>query len=132
MTDAGKTQSVVVTPAQPTAKIRKKPPIERLMAELPNLEERLKAERVEQYIKMMPGWSLEKEGRAITRLREFEDAAAAAKYAAYVQDFAGARGVVVSTLRWDQFVLVTLFGQRRSRSFDLLNAGALRFALSLG
>ena len=46
--------------------------------------------------------------------------------------FAGARGVTISTLRWDQFVMVTLFGPRRSRSFDLLNAGALRFALSLG
>lgn len=132
MTDAGNVQSVAVAPARPTAKMRRKPTIERLMAELPNLEERLKAERVEQYIKMMPGWSLEKDGRTITRLRQFEDAAAAAKYAAYVQDFAGARGVAVSTLRWDQFVMVTLFGPRRSRSFDLLNAGALRFALSLG
>ena len=132
MKDAGNVQSVVITPAQPTAKIRKKPPIERLLAGLPNLEERLKAERVEQYIKLMPGWSLEKDGRAITRLREFEDAAAAAKYAAYVQDYAGSRNVVVCTMRWNNSVLVTLFGPRRRQSFDSLTPGVLRFALSLG
>lgn len=132
MKDAGKVQSVVVTPAQPTAKVRRKPAIERLLAELPDLEERLKAERVEQLVKLMPGWALEKDGRTISRLREFQDIPAAAKYAAYVQDFAGLRGIVVSTLRWDQFVMVTLLGRRRSRSFDLLTPGELRFALSLG
>lgn len=125
-------KSVPATPASQTEKIRKRPQIERLLEGMTGVEERLKAERVEQILQFMPGWEQEKGGRAITRLREFEDGLAAAKYAAYVQDYAGLRGVVVSTLRWDQFVLVTLLGHRRRKSFDSLNPDALRFALSLG
>lgn len=113
-------------------RIRKKPVIERLLAGLPDLEERLKAERVEQFLKLMPEWTREKGSRTISRVREFPDAAAAAKWAAYVQDYAGSHNVVASTLRWDNCVLVTLFGQRRRSSFDFLTPGVLRFALSLG
>ncbi|HEY9422241.1 MAG TPA: hypothetical protein VIW92_12560 [Thermoanaerobaculia bacterium] len=125
-------KSAMANPANQTEEIRRRPDIERVLAGLAGVEGRLKAERVEQVLQLMPGWEQEKGGRAITRLREFEDAPAAAKYAAYVQDYAGSRSVTISTLRWDQFVLVTLLGQRRRRSFDFLNADALRFAVSLG
>ncbi len=125
----GSTQTVKV---EVTETIRRKPEIERLLEAFPDLEERLKAERVEQFLKLMPGWEKEKGSRAISRMREFPDTGAAAKYAAYVQDYAGSRNVVACTLRWNSSVLVTLFGPRRRQSFDSLTPGVLRFALSLG
>lgn len=127
-----KQKSAAAIPANQTEELRRRPAIERALAGLSGVEGRLKAERVEQVLQLMPGWEQERGGRAITRLREFEDPPAAAKYASYVQEYAGSRGVVVSTLRWDHFVLVTLLGHRRRQSFDYLNADALRFALSLG
>jgi len=125
----GSTQMVKVAV---TETIRRKPEIERILDAFPDVEERLKAERVEQLLKLMPGWEKEKGSRAISRLRDFPDAGAAAKYAAYVQDYAGTRNVVACTMRWNSSVLVTLFGPRRRQSFDSLTPGVLRFALSLG
>ncbi|HEX6902078.1 MAG TPA: hypothetical protein VF789_20340 [Thermoanaerobaculia bacterium] len=113
-------------------KVRRKAEIERILDAFPDVEARLKAERVEQLLKLMPGWEKEKGNRAISRLREFPDIGAAAKYAAYVQDYAGSRNVVACTMRWNNSVLVTLFGPRRRQSFDSLTPGVLRFALSLG
>jgi pterin-4a-carbinolamine dehydratase len=124
--------SVQTVKVEVMEKSRRKPAIERLLDAFPDVEERLKAERVEQFLKLMPDWQKEKGSRAISRLREFPDVLAAAKYAAYVQDYAGSRNVAACTLRWNSSVLVTLFGPRRRQSFDSLTPGVLRFALSLG
>lgn len=126
-----KQESGIQTLTGGISKVRRRPVLERLLAGM-DLEERLKAERVEEMVRLMPGWGVQAGGRSIDRVREFADSCAAAKYAAFVQDSAGAGNIVVSTLRWDNRVLVTIFGKRRRRSFETLTPRALRFALTLG
>src|SRR5947208_3057954 len=48
------------------------------------IEERLKAERVQERLKRMPGWSLAKSGQAIGRARELPSAFGATDYAIFV------------------------------------------------
>jgi pterin-4a-carbinolamine dehydratase len=46
-------------------------------------EERLKSERVQSRLKRLPGWKMLREGKAIDRVRKFEDPLVAASYLAF-------------------------------------------------
>src|SRR5262245_10674247 len=57
-----------------------------LSAESP--QARLKAERVQEKLRAMPGWRLVPGGRAIDRLREFPDPPSAVAYAGFLAEIA--------------------------------------------
>jgi pterin-4a-carbinolamine dehydratase len=63
---------------------------ERKMRRPPRPPEKLKAERVQEELKTMPGWALRTDGKALTSARQFANPAGAAKFAGFVADLAAA------------------------------------------
>lgn len=114
-------------PGQPQTleKIRKKPVIERS-----RLEMRLKAERVEERLRPMPGW--EKKGGIIDRARMFPSMEAASLYGIYVLWLAGKAGIPVGVELAEDGVLVTLRARRRKGGQAEFTEGLLDFAELLG
>ena len=49
------------------------------------VEERLKAERVQQRLKRLQRWKIKAEGKFIDRVRQFPDALVAASYLAFIE-----------------------------------------------
>jgi pterin-4a-carbinolamine dehydratase len=92
---------------------------------------RLKAERVQEWLRATPGWRLTADGRAIDRVRQFPDARIAASYAAYLADAAAqARQVVVIELSGNRLALTVRGTNSHGRT--LLTESALKFAKGLG
>ncbi|HYG62623.1 MAG TPA: 4a-hydroxytetrahydrobiopterin dehydratase [Thermoanaerobaculia bacterium] len=90
--------------------------------------EKLKAERVQEKLRSMPGWQLAREGKALSRVREFPDHGVATAFASYAGAF---------TARMKQPADVTLSGSRvlvilHARSRAGLSNAVLEFAKSLG
>jgi hypothetical protein len=114
-------------PGQPQTleKIRKKPVIERN-----RLEMRLKAERVEERIRLMPGW--ERKGGFIDRARTFPSMEAASLYGIYVLWLAGKAGIPVGVELAEDGVLVTLRARRRKGGQAEFTEGLFDFAELLG
>ena len=118
------TQELSIRP-QTIEEIRKKPIIERS-----RLETRLKAERVEERVRQMPGW--ERKGGIIDRARMFPSLEAASLYGVYVLWLAGKAGIPVSVDLADDGVLVTLRARRRKGGQAEFTEGLLDFAELLG
>jgi hypothetical protein len=85
---------------------------EKLKAE--RVQDRLKAERVQKLLQGLPGWSLAPGGVAIDRAREFPEPKAAASFAAFVRDLAGAAVLPVDVFVAGTRVLVTVQGRPRA------------------
>src|SRR4030095_29247 len=61
------------------------------------VQERLKAERVQEELKAMPGWRLASGGKAIHRAKAFPTAEVARLYSTFVTGYAGAPDLPVAT-----------------------------------
>ena len=90
--------------------------------------EKLKAERVQEKLRSMPGWRLAGEGKALSRIREFPDSEVASAFATFTGAF---------TSRMKQPADVTLSGSRvlvvlHAKSRSGLSNAVLDFARSLG
>jgi hypothetical protein len=106
--------------------MRRKPIIERS-----RLETRLKAERVEERMRVMPGW--EKKGGLLDRARMFPTLEAASLYGIYVLWLAGKAGISgVGVDLAEDGVLVTLRARRRKGGQAEFTEGLLDFAELLG
>lgn len=93
----------------------------------------LKAERVQELLKAMPGWRLVEGGRAIHSIRELPSARAAAAFAAYVALYAGCRRQAARLMIAGRQVSLTLPGMARPRgTFAGLTHAVLAMARSLG
>ncbi|HEY9422480.1 MAG TPA: hypothetical protein VIW92_13775 [Thermoanaerobaculia bacterium] len=88
-----------VRPAAKKRKIRRKPTIERL-----------KAERVEERLKDLPGWRSLKSGIAIERIKSFPTSRAARAYASYASELAESLGQFASVNHTVDQVILILYG----------------------
>lgn len=124
--NAGNAVNTVETPNQePVMKLRRPPvPVERL--------EKLKAERVQELLKALPGWKLGHQGKAIDRKRDFDTPQGAACYAAFVAGLAMEAGQPVNLHLCDGRVVVTLPGRATGASYDDLTLEILGFAQQIG
>ena len=112
--------------SQTVEAIRRKPIIDRS-----RLETRLKAERVEERLRVMPGW--EKKGGLIDRARMFPSMEAAALYGSYVLWLAGKAGIPVGVELAEDGLLLTLRARRSRRGGPAeFTEGLLDFAELLG
>jgi hypothetical protein len=94
---------------------------------------KLKAERVQEMLRSMPGWKLSEGGTSIHRLRLFPSARTAAAYASYVAQFAGSPRQTACVLLAGRQVGLTLMGAPRPRGvFGGLTLAVLAFARKLG
>ena len=117
----------VLRPRQPL------PPADALKAERVQLTAepylaRLKAERVQQRLKAMPGWRLAAGGKTIDRLRQFPTPRAAAAFAGFLSELAADTGQPLGIELSGKHVTITV----RARSGSDLTEAALDFAQALG
>lgn len=112
-------------PPQTVNEIRRRPIIERS-----RLEMRLKAERVEERLRVLPGW--ERKGGLIDRARMFPSMEAASLYGIYVLWLAGKAGMTVGVDLAEDGVLVTLRARRRKGGQYEFTEGQFDFAELLG
>lgn len=96
------------------------------------VQERLKAERVQEALKVMPGWRLAPGGKAINRAKAFPTAEVARLYGAFVTGFAGALGLPVVTSAAGGQVIVTLHSPRSHGRIGQLTESVLELARRLG
>lgn len=128
--DAG---TAVETPGRsPRTRLRRPPrPPERLQAS-PERVAKLKAERVQELLKALPGWRLGSRGRAIRRRREFDTPQAAASFATFVAGLAGEAGQAVNLHVAGGRVDVTLPGRAAGATYDELTLEILGLAQQIG
>jgi pterin-4a-carbinolamine dehydratase len=91
-------------------------------------QNRLKAERVQEELRALPGWQLALDGKGVHRAWEFSEARVASAHAAFVNDLAEAEGRAAEITLSGSRVLVVLQGRSRSG----VTAELLRFAKVLG
>ena len=96
--------------------------------------EKLKAERVQEALKAMPGWKLTRKGRAINRAYRFASTEVAMAYASYVSALAQSTGQRIHLSVADGRVAVTVYGEAPPPpdADGWLDAGNLAFAFHLG
>jgi len=75
--------------------------------------ERLKAERVQLRLKRMPGWKMPAEGKAIDRVRRFDDPLVAAAYLAFASLLARAVGQPLQVSLTDGNIILALTGRTK-------------------
>ena len=95
----------------------------------PRREEKLKAERVQEELKAMPGWKLAPRGKELTRFRQFGQPAGAARFASFVADMAVADRQRVQLRIDGNRVALTL---QCRRGYGVLTTSVLEFARQLG
>jgi hypothetical protein len=106
---------------------------ERVQEELTaKVDARLKAERVQERLKGMPGWRLLKGGRGIDRVKELRSAEGAADYAGFVLRQAARDQQVTRVELQGSRVLLAVFAKERSGVRSGLTAKQLDFAAALG
>lgn len=79
------------------------------------VEQRLKAERVEERLKRLPGWKLAAGGRAIDRVRQFRDAASASAYAGFAAELVAGDRQRLRIELFSKQVVLTLQGAPRTK-----------------
>jgi pterin-4a-carbinolamine dehydratase len=99
---------------------------------VPDPEEPLKSERVEEALKAMPEWELTLEGDSITRVKELPTPEVASLYTAYVTALAGALDQPVNVSVFSGMVLVTLYARNRGGCMSGLTESILDFARQIG
>jgi len=95
-------------------------------------EERLRAERVQERLQRMPGWSLAVGGQALVRGRRFAHAADAADFAAFVLHTASRQQFPAEVFVAGSHVAVALQGHPAQGACGGINDKLLDFAASLG
>lgn len=99
----------------------------------PRPVERLKAERVQEALRAMPGWNLTHTGRAIHRVHWFPSRDVAVAYASYVSALAYSESQRVHLSVMECRVAVTVYGASPVVEGDgWIDQGNLDFAVSLG
>lgn len=116
-TAAGKPQARVLRPPKPPEKVRM---------------EKLKAERIQELLKALPGWKLGHRGRAIVRQRELDTPQGAASFAAFVAGLAAEAGQTVNLHVDGGLVVVTLPGRAAGAPFAEVTLETLGFAQQIG
>ena len=98
----------------------------------PQPVERLKAERVQEALRSMPGWVPSADAGSLRRVRDFQSRELAAAYAGFVMSSAGLskRSVEVSLCR--TLVGITVHGISLPNGSRALTLGAVDFARRLG
>jgi hypothetical protein len=96
------------------------------------MDARLKAERVQERLKAMPGWGLLQGGRGIDRVKELGAAAGAADYAGFVLRQAARDQQVVRVELRGSRVLLAVFSKGSSGVRSGLTLKQLDFAAALG
>jgi hypothetical protein len=124
-------------PKNRTETKRRFPPSrERLVADTPDplqaLVDRLKAERVQGKLALMPDWRLRPGAQAVERTRELSSNQMAGAYAAFVQQSAGFEGQPVHVMQLGSRVLVVVFGRPGQGGLLDLEDKALDFAKVIG
>ncbi len=76
-------------------------------------KERLKAERVQLRLKRIQGWKMLSEGKAIDRIREFEDPQVAAAYLAFASQLARQAGQPLRVLTVGGVMVIALTGRTK-------------------
>jgi pterin-4a-carbinolamine dehydratase len=94
--------------------------------------ERLKAERVQELLRSLPGWKVVGGGRAIERSREFDSRQAAASYASFVTGLAAVEGQSVDLHVSGGRAVVTLPGRAPHARHTPLSLEILDFAQQIG
>lgn len=112
-----------MSPARPATSRLRRPP---------RPPERLKAERVQELLKAMPGWALVPGGRTITRKREFDSPPAAASFAVFVAGLASEAQRAVRLDLSGSSVVVTLPGRTGREPREDLSLEILGFAQQIG
>lgn len=116
------------TPNKPRVRVRRPPrrPTEQLQGLTPQVQNRLKAERVQEELRTMPGWKLASSGRIIDRVHEFPEVDVAMGYAGFVQRYAKSLKLPVTVSVSGGVVRLALSGTR------YLTKEVLDFARRLG
>ena len=96
------------------------------------VQDRLKAERVQEALTALPGWGLAPGGRAIDRVRTFASPGAAACYASFALKLAGCHQQPVALSLSAGQVVLTLSGPPRQGAQGGLTAAVFDLAASLG
>ena len=107
------------------------PRLEKLLRP-PKPPERLKAERVQETLRSMPGWVLASNGESIHRVRDFGSTQLAAAYAGFVMSCAGLAKRSVEVSLSDNLLGITIFGVPQPDGTRGLTLGLLDFARRLG
>jgi pterin-4a-carbinolamine dehydratase len=89
---------------------------------------KLKSERVQEELRMMPGWEPLSEYRALSRTRQFRQPRAAARFAAFAFELAAMEGQALTLGITGGRVTLTV--ERRNR--DGINMPLIDFARQLG
>jgi pterin-4a-carbinolamine dehydratase len=92
----------------------------------------LKAERVQELLRAVPGWTLTPGGRAIDRVRVFTDPGVAEAYATYVARLARLARQAVTIDHAASQVIVTIYGQMHEVCIGELSEGAFDLAAAIG
>jgi pterin-4a-carbinolamine dehydratase len=111
-------------PSSPTAGLK----AERVQFQAERFSERLKAERVQERLKSMPGWRLAAGGKSLDRVRRFPNPRTAASFTAFLAHFVVGSGQLVGVELSGNHVAITL----RPRNRGGLTEGTLDFAQALG
>lgn len=117
------------TPNKPRVRLRRPPrrPIEQGQGLTPQqVQNRLKAERVQEELRTIPGWKLGSSGRVIDRVHEFPELDVAMGYAGFVQRYAKSLKLPVTVSVSGGMVRLALSGTR------FLTKEVLDFARRLG
>lgn len=92
----------------------------------------LKPERVQEWLRARPGWSLGKTGKTLHRAKVLPTADAAAQYGAFAASLAEALSLPVRVTVVDDKVGLVLFSGRKESRFTPLTQAVLDFADHLG
>jgi Pterin 4 alpha carbinolamine dehydratase len=99
----------------------------------PRIGEKLKAERVQDLLKALPGWRLRADKRSIARTRKFADAVSMASYGFHAMHLARTQKVLVSFATLGDQLTVTLHGTSQSgRKLADLSEAVFHLAEQLG
>lgn len=133
--------STPLTPVAPSRAARRRKPKMRRPPRPPEkstaplkaatVQERLKAERIQEELRSIPAWKLADSQRSIDRVREFSDGQEAAAYMSLVAGLAGLRGQPVDISYTGGRVVVTL-SSLLTRGRRGLTQNTLEFARLLG
>ena len=96
------------------------------------VQERFKAEQVQEALKAMAGWRLAAEGKSIYCAKVFPTAEVARLYGTFVNAYAGALGLPVLMSISGGNLVVTLYAPRSRGRAGLLTESVLELARRLG
>jgi len=98
----------------------------------PDVQQRLKSERVQEELRAMAGWGLANGEAAVECVKTFPTPEVAALYAAFVTRFAGAAGFFVTVDLAGGQVGVTVCGPQINGCWGEVTESVLAFARQLG